>query len=109
MYLVTLDQAAGLLGVSRRSVHRFERRGFLDFQRVGGRVYVDVDELMSAPLLTRGRAARLVGRSWWTARRWTHEGGLTVHYPAYANSRGRCSLDEIYFAKSQKRRWRSAE
>ena len=106
--LITLSNAAVLLNLTRRSVARFEERGLLDFERIGGRLYVDLDEVMSAPLLTRGRAAKVVGRCWRSAKRWTDEGRLTVHYPAYSNSKGRCSLHEIYFAKSQKRRGRSA-
>lgn len=109
MELVTLGNAAGWLGLSRRSLERFEQRGLLDFERVGGRVYVEMEQVMSAKLLTIGRAARLVGRSWRTAKRWTDQGRLTVHHPAYSNSKGRVSIHEIYFAKNQKKRGRAAQ
>lgn len=106
--MMTLDSAAEWLGLTRRSLERFEQRGLLDFERVEGRVYVEMEELMTAKLLTIGRAARLVGRCWRTAKRWTDQGRLTVHYPAYTNSRGRVSIHEIYFAKNQKKPGRAA-
>lgn len=109
MHLITLNDAVGLLGLTRRSLERFEERGLLDFERVQGHVYVDMEEVMTAKLLTVGRAARLVGRSWRTAKRWMDQGRLTVHYPAYTNSRGRVSIDEIYSAKNKKKASRPAE
>lgn len=109
MERVSLSNAASLLGLSCRTLQRLEKCGLIDFERVGRRVYVDLAELMEAKLLTIGRAARLVNRSWRTAQRWADEGRLSVHYLDYDSSRGRCSICEIYSAKNEKKRGRSAD
>lgn len=100
--LIGLSDAAAVLGLSCRTLQRLEMCGVIDFQRVGRRVYVDLTELMEAKVLTLGRAARLVNRCWRTAQRWADEGRLSVHHLDYDDSRGRCSIHEIYFAKNQK-------
>ena len=109
MQLITLNSAGQVLGLTRRSLEGFEQRGLLDFQRVGGRVYVEMEQVMSAKLLTIGKAARLVGRSWRTAQRWIDEGRLAVYHPAYTNSKGRVSIHEIFLAKNQKKQGNAAK
>ncbi len=109
MQLITLTSAGQLLGLTRRSLERFQERGLLDFQRVEGHVYVDMEQVMSAKLLTVGRAARLVGCCWRTAQRWIDEGCLAVDHPAYSGSKGRVSIHEIFLAKNQKKQGNAAK
>lgn len=99
--LLTLNETAQITSLSRRSLERLEKRGLVPFTRIDGRVFVDLDDLCKAPILTRGKAARLVGRSWRTAKRWADAGILTLYHEPFPNSKGRTSIDAIYLAKKQ--------
>jgi len=98
--LLRLNEAVGMLPITRRTLERIERRGLIEFERIQGRVFVDVDLLMKSKILTPGKAAGMVGRSWRTAKRWKDEGLLQVYYPPYSD-KGRVSVDEINIAKER--------
>ena len=98
--LIRLNEAVDMLPVTRRTLERIERRGLIEFERIQGRVFVDVDLLMKAKILTPGKAARMVNRSWRTAKRWKDAGLLQVYYPPYSD-KGRVSIDEIHIARER--------
>jgi len=104
MPLISINDAAVLAGLSRSSLERYEKRGFVAFRRIGGRVFVDLDELCRANILTIGKAGRLVGRCWRTAKRWVQAGYLKVYYEPFPNSKRRTSIDAIYHAKNEVKR-----
>ena len=114
--LLTLNDGAIFLGVTAACLRRWERRGLLSLIRSDGRVFVDQQELCDRPLLTIGRAAKVVGRSWRTAKRWKDAGLIEPYYEnQYISprvSKGRVSVNEIiaaYKEWQQRDRRRRAE
>lgn len=105
--LMRLNEAVRMLPITRRTLERIERRGLIEFERIQGRVFVDLDLLMKSKILTPGKAARMVGRSWRTAKRWKDGGLLQVHYPPFSD-KGRVSIDEIFTAKERQNARRNA-
>jgi len=98
--LIRLHEAVRMLPITRRTLERIERRGLIEFERIQGRVFVDVDLLMKSNIITLGKAAGMVGRSWRTAKRWKDEGLLQVYNPPYSD-KGRVSIDAIHIAKER--------
>jgi len=104
MPMISIKDAAVLTSLSRSSLERCELRGLLSFIRISGRVFVDLDHLCKAPILTVGRAARIVGRSWRTAKRWIDAGYLDFYYEPFPGAKRRVSIDAIHYAKNQIKR-----
>ena len=103
--LLSLNDSAGFLGVSTRCLKNWRERGLLPFEKIGHRIFVDMVDLCDLPLLTPGREARLVSRSWRTAKRWVDAGLLELHYETgYVSpivSKGKVSVNEIISAKKE--------
>ena len=97
---LSMKDAAKFTGLARCTLYRLERRGLLSLERMAGRAFVSSDELVERPILTLGKAAKLVDRSWWTARRWRDAGILSVMYE-FPRSKGRCSIVGITQAKEK--------
>jgi len=100
---LSLRAAARLTGLSKKTLLRagWDKRLKLAKSRKSHRWYVRQDVLVAAPILTLGRAARLIGIHYETARRWVADGKLSVFRPvgkAYAW----VSLAEAYRGKEKK-------
>jgi len=103
MPLININDAAALSGISRSSLERCEARGLIAFIRISGRVFVDLHDLCSANILTIGKAARLLSRSWRTAKRWIDAGYLKFYHEPFPGAKRRTSIDAIFQAKNQVR------
>lgn len=108
--LISKSKAMAFLRIGRTCFDELEKRDLIHPERIDGRVFVETSELMSVPLLSVGRAAKFVGRSWRTAKRWKDEGDLEVFYPIASRnlspiiSKGRCSINEIVACKERRER-----
>jgi len=78
---IRIDQIARELGTSSKTLVRLEAAGLVTFLRGPGRVrYLDRSQIRLVPFLTRGRAAKRLGRSRDTLARWFRRG--LVSWPA---------------------------
>lgn len=98
--LVSVDEAAGMLGICRWTIYYLARRSILPLHRIGGNTFISVNDLISEPILTLGKAGKIVNRSWWTVRKWRDAGILDVYYESQF-SKGRCSIIAVTTAKEQ--------
>lgn len=94
--LLTMDEAADLLGVSRRKLERDRRRGLLP-----DRPLLTLAEVRHAPVLRLGVAAEHVERSPHTLRRWITQGRL---HAILVGREWRTSLADVEAALAGSRR-----
>lgn len=97
---LNLTSAGRLLGVSRKTLWRFWKAGYLRLARgkYTGRLYAHKDRLLVLPVYPLGRAARLIGVHYETLRLWAKRKKVMVwnlRFTKYGKGWRRVSIREI--------------
>ncbi len=85
--LFTIGQAAEMAGLSIRdersesakryfTLRRLEKKGLVTFKRINGRRYIKLTSLRKAPILSLGKAAELIGMSYYILRKLAKENNI---------------------------------